>query len=104
MDIKDQIRLNKKRQNIIETVDFKYIAPDLLRYGVIDLADCQFLSWNLDNQERMDSFLSEILVNKTDKSSFDNFVKSLEKDYSWHAKELKNMVVSQQEVELFQNS
>lgn len=103
MDIKDQIRLNKKRHEIKETVTFKYIASYLLRDGVINNEDFQLIALNATTQMQMDSFL-KILVAKAGKSSFHNFVISLEEDYPWLAEELKNMVVSQQEVELFQNS
>lgn len=99
MDVEDQIRLNRKWNEIIETVTFKYIAVYLIRDKVIKNEEFQLITLNPTTQSQMDAFL-QLLVTK--KSAFKHFVLSLEEDYMWLAEDLKNQVVSDQEIESFQ--
>jgi len=101
MDIEDQIRLNKKRNEIIETVTFKYIAAYLIRDKVIKNEEFQLITLNPTTQSQMDAFL-KILVTK--KSVFQYFILSLEEDYLWLAEDLKSQVISDQEIENFRNN
>ena len=96
MDVEDQIRLNRKWNEIIETVTFKYIAVYLIRDKVIKNEEFQLITLNPTTQSQMDAFL-QLLVTK--KSAFKHFVLSLEEDYMWLAEDLKNQVVSDQEIE-----
>jgi len=93
--------LNKKRNEIIETVTFKYIAAYLIRDKVIKNEEFQLITLNPTTQSQMDAFL-KILVTK--KSVFQYFILSLEEDYLWLAEDLKSQVISDQEIENFRNN
>lgn len=98
MDVKDQIRLNRKQNEILETVTFKYIAAYLIRDKVINNEEFQLITLNPTTQSQMDVFL-KLLVTKN--SAFNYFISSLEEDYLWLAEDLKNQAVSDQDIENF---
>ena len=103
MDTVDLIRLSKKRQELRETVAFKYIAAHLLRDRVINSEEYQLISHNVTIQAQMDALL-EIVTTKG-RAAFASFVAALDEDYSWLANDLKTVAVTAQDMaDFFKNT
>lgn len=99
MDISDQIRLARNRNELRETVVFKYIAAHLLRDNVINSEEFQLISVKETKQAQIDALLQ--LLNTKSHEAFLSFVSSLEENYHWLVENLRKSV-SAQEVASFQ--
>ena len=101
MNTTDRIRLSRTRNELRETVDFKYISAHLLRDLVINPEEYRLIAKIQSNQAQMDALL-DLLPRKSAKA-FLKFVSSLEDDYLWLAEHLRKPV-SVQDVAIFQSN
>ena len=93
MDIADEVRLARSRDEIRETVVFKYLAAFLLQDGVINSEEFQLINANQTKQAQMDA-LMELLPSKGHEA-FLSFISSLDEDYPWLAQNLRKKVSAQ---------
>ena len=97
MDFADRVRLEKKRSQLREQVTFKYVAAFLLRDKVITSEEFQLINQQYTRQTQMDTLVDLIMKKKS--PIFENFVTVLSEDHLWLAEDLKNLSVSNQEIE-----
>ena len=97
MELRDQARLLKLRDELLDNVVFDVLSPGLIQNKLIDTEEYECISRLKQNKDKVTKLLQ--VLPKKGPDSFATFVQTLQEDYDWISAELDQVSVRPNEIE-----